>query len=102
MDSQALLLAAAAGAAALAVGASAWALIARRAVDAGDEALAAKLAAAALSQRGAQAAAEAFEIALIGLGDGPARLVAGEDTLAVCAARLSAASADATAVLEAI
>jgi signal transduction histidine kinase len=102
MDSQALLLAAAAGAAALAVGASAWALIARRAVDAGDEALAAKLAAAALSQRGAQAAAEAFEIALIGLGDGPARLVAGEDTLAVCAARLGAASADATAVLEAI
>src|ERR1700723_2360461 len=99
MDSQTLLLAAAAGAATLGVGAALWALIARRAADAGDRGLAARLAAA---ERPPPAAAEAFETALIAVGDGPARLIAGEESLASCAARLGAPGGDAAATLAAL
>jgi signal transduction histidine kinase len=102
MDSQALLLAAAAGAAMLGVGAALWALLARRAADAGDRGVAARLAEADRIDRAAQAAAEAFETALIAVGDGPARLIAGEESLASCAARLGVPGGDAAATLEAL
>jgi signal transduction histidine kinase len=90
MDSEALLLAAAAGAAALAVGAALWALVVRRAADAGRR------------ERAGLAAAETFETAIIALGDGPARLVAGEESLAMFAERLGRPGGDAEAVIEAL
>src|SRR5579871_5851597 len=99
MDSQALLLAAAAGAAALAVGAALWALLARRASEAGDRETAGRLSQAEHGLRAAEAAAEAFETAVLALTDGSARLVAGEESLAVCAERLGAASGAAADVL---
>jgi len=102
MDPQAVLLAAAAAAAALAVGATLWALIARRAADAGVLAQGEQLTEADRSLRAARAAAEAFETAIISLGDGAARLVAGEESLAVCAERLGAPGGDAAALLEAL
>ncbi len=95
MDSETLLLAAAAGAASLAVGASAWALLTRRSGDVADGA---DDRSAEVGLRAAEAAAEAFETALIGLGSGPPRLVAGEAALGLCAARLGAAP-DPAAVL---
>jgi signal transduction histidine kinase len=102
MDSQALLLAAAAGAAMLGVGAGLWALVVRRGADAGDRALEGRLAEAERTDRAAQAAAEAFETAVIAVGDGPARLIAGDESLAACAARLGAPGGDAAAVLAAL
>src|SRR5580698_4582592 len=102
MDSQALLLAAAAGAAALAGGAALWALLARRAADAGVRDQSQRLTQADRALRAAKASAEAFETAVIALGDGPARLVAGEESLALCAERLGSAGGDAAAVLEAL
>src|SRR5450432_4246481 len=102
MDTQALLLAAAAGAAALAVGAALWALIARRATDTGLLARGEQLTEADRALRAAKAAAEAFETAVLSIGDGAARLVAGEESLAVCAERLGAPGGDAAAVLAAL
>src|SRR5579872_3446450 len=102
MDSQALLLTAAAGAAALAVGAALWALIARRATDAGVLEQGQRLSDTDRALHAARASAEAFETAVIALGDGPARLVAGEESLAVCAERLGASGGDAAGVLEAL
>jgi len=100
MDSQALLLVAAAGAAALAVGAALWALIARRASDAGVREQGQRLTDTDRALHAAKAAAEAFETAVIALGDGVARLVTGEESLAVCAERLGASGGDAAAVLD--
>ena len=102
MESQALLLAAAVGVAVLGALAALWALIARRAADAGDRGVADRLAEAERTDRAAQAAAEAFETALIAVGDGPARLIAGEESLAACAARLGAPGGDAAATLAAL
>ena len=99
MDSEALLLAGAAGAAILAVGAALWA---RRAGDVGDEAMQAKLAEAERAVRAGEAAAEAFESALVTLSAGGARLLAGEESLALCADRLGAQGGDAAAVLAAL
>ena len=102
MDSQALLLAAAAGAAALAVGAALWALIARRSADAGVREQSRRLTEADRALHAARASAEAVATAVIALGDGPAVLVAGEESLVVCAERLRAAGGDAAAVIEAL
>jgi hypothetical protein len=90
MDLSTLLLAAAAGTASLAVGATVWALGGRRgapaegapATDAG-------------KARSLEAAADAFEIAVLSLSAGPARLAAGEESLALCAERLGVARPDA-------
>jgi hypothetical protein len=94
MDSQMLLLAAAAGTASLAVGATVWALAARR--EGGPDALATTDTPPA---RGLEGAADAFEIAIVALGDGPARLAAGAESLALCAERLGVAGGDAEAVV---
>ncbi|HEX3920345.1 MAG TPA: ATP-binding protein [Caulobacteraceae bacterium] len=102
MDFQTLLLAGGAGAASLAAGLAVWALLARRTADSGERASAADLADAQRRQRAGEASAEAFETALIQLGDGPARLVAGEESLAACAERLGVTGASADAVLEAL
>ncbi len=102
MDSQALLLAAAAGAAALAVGAAAWALLARRAADEAGLQQDDRRGDADRALRMARAAAEAFEAATIALGEGAPRLVAGEESLAVCAERLGVSGADAAGVLAAL
>ncbi|HEY1749911.1 MAG TPA: PAS-domain containing protein [Caulobacteraceae bacterium] len=99
---QALLLAAAAAVAALAAAAAIWALMARRTADAADRAADARADAAARALRASQSAAEAFEIAMVALGDGPPRLVIGEESLAACAERLGAAGGDAEAVLAAV
>ena len=100
MDSQTLLLAAAAGAASLAVGAAAWALGARRSAESGDAET--RLAEALRRGRAAEASAEAFETALIQLGDGPPRLLAGEESLAACAARLGVVGGGAGGVIAAL
>ncbi|HWF75652.1 MAG TPA: ATP-binding protein [Caulobacteraceae bacterium] len=107
MDLSTLLLAAAAGTASLAAGATAWALRARRGGEPTGDAAPVD---AGPSPRSLEAAAEAFEIALVALVDGaPARLVAGAESLALCAERLGvehlgvehlgAAGADAEAVV---
>jgi signal transduction histidine kinase len=85
MNSEALLLAAAVGAALLAVVAAALALFARRRVDDKGASFGATPAA---SEK--DAAAEAFGIAVVELSD-PARLILGEEALAVVAERLGAA-----------
>ena len=102
MDSETLLLAAAAGAASLAVGVWLWAAALRRAADAGAVAARARLAEAESRGRSAEAAAEAFETALVVLGDGPARLAAGEEVLAACAERLGVAGATPDALIAAL
>ena len=95
MDSQMLLLAAAAGTASLAVGATVWARAGWR------RAPARQAAGEPAAGRSLEAAAEAFEIAIVALGRGPARLTAGEESLAACAERLGVA-ADAQAVVSAL
>jgi signal transduction histidine kinase len=100
MDLSTLLLAAAAGTASLAVGATIWSLRARRS----DEPAGAAGQAAPATPRSVEAAAEAFEIALVALTDGvtseiAARLIAGAESLALCAERLGAAGGDAEAVV---
>ncbi|MEJ0065654.1 MAG: PAS-domain containing protein [Caulobacteraceae bacterium] len=84
------------------MGAALWALAARRASDTGVRDQSQQLTQTDRALHAARAAAEAFETAVIALGDGPARLVAGEESLAVCADRLGAAGGDAPAVLEAL
>ena len=101
MDSEALLLAGAAGAASLAVGAALWALIARSGDD-GGAGIAARLAEAERDVRAGQAAAEAFEAAVVMLSGAGARLLAGEESLAVCAERLGVAGGSATDLLTAL
>jgi hypothetical protein len=93
MDSQVLLLAAAAGTASLAVGATLWARTGRRWRE--PEAVQAEQAAAGASL---EAAAAAFDIAILAVGRDSARLAAGEESLAACAERLGA-PADAAAVV---
>ncbi len=102
MDSETLLLATAAGAASLAVGAAAWALVARRSADAGQRRDDATLAEAVRRARTVETSAEAFETAIIQLGDGPARLLVGAESLVACAERLGVASGGAHAVVEAL
>jgi hypothetical protein len=102
MDSETLLLAAAAGTASLAVGAWLWAAALRRAADKGAVTAQARLAEAESRERSAEAAADAFETALVVLGDGPARLIAGEEILGACAERLGVAGAGPEAVIAAL
>ncbi|HZZ89234.1 MAG TPA: PAS-domain containing protein, partial [Caulobacteraceae bacterium] len=97
-----MLLAASAGAGALAVAAALWAHVARRTADADSGEQAEQIAAAARAARTASAAAEAFETAVVQLAAEGARLVAGEESLAVCAERLGAAGGDASAVVQAL
>src|SRR5512142_2751038 len=85
MDFSTLLLAGAAGTALLAMGATAWTLAARRGGAVGDAATGVGVRSGAV-----EAAAEAFDIALVELRKGGARLVAGEESLAQCAERLGA------------
>src|SRR5581483_2711686 len=102
MGPQALLLAAAVGAVSLAIFAALWALALRRAGAREVAALKAELAQAEDRAGAAGSAAEAFETALIALGDAGARLIAGAESLAACAARLGVAKPDPTAVIAAI
>jgi len=98
MDFQALLLAAAIGAACLAVAAALWAFVSQGGRRAGGSARAA----AQGGQGALEASLEAFGAALLQM-DGPeARLAAGAEALAACAERLGAAGADARAVLDAL
>jgi signal transduction histidine kinase len=64
--------------------------------------LAAWLGRRAPTTRWAEAAAEAFESALIVIDDGPAELVGGEETLAECADALGLIEADARQVIDAL
>src|SRR6516165_5663436 len=100
MDLEALLLAAAAGAASVAAGAGLLALVRGRSSQADDEAGGA-IAQADEALTAAQASVEAFDIALVKLGDGPARLAAGAEALAVCADILGA-EPEPEAVVEAL
>ncbi|HEX3408235.1 MAG TPA: hypothetical protein VHS81_13440, partial [Caulobacteraceae bacterium] len=105
MDLSTLLLAAAAGTASLAVGATAWSLRARRGGEPSGDVGHPETA----TRRSLEAAAEAFEIALVSLSetagdDGAAsgfaaRLVAGAESLAFCAERLGAADGGAEAIV---
>jgi signal transduction histidine kinase len=100
MDLEALLLAAAAGAASVAAGAGLLALVRGRSPQAGDGARR-ENAEADEALTAAQASVEAFDIALIHLGDGPARLAAGTEALAACAEILGA-EPEPEAVVEAL
>jgi signal transduction histidine kinase len=102
MNPQALLLAAAVGAACLAVGAALWAYLIQRSADERVAKAEGSLAEAHGGQRAVQAWAEAFETALVAVGFGPARLVAGEDSLADCAERLGCPGGGAEAVVTAL
>ena len=99
MDPQALLLAACAGAVSLAISSALWALASRRADERAAAALRSQLAEAKLRDGAAQSAAEVFETAILVLEAGGARLVAGADALAACAAVLGQEDAGAEALV---
>lgn len=94
MDSQALLLAAAAVAAALSAGAAVWAWMIHRTAGAGGPRL--------VGRSLMEASVEAFDSCLIRIDARGAGLVAGEESLALCAERLGIASADPDAVCAAL
>ncbi|MFI4976411.1 MAG: ATP-binding protein [Caulobacterales bacterium] len=102
MDPQTLILAAAAGSVSLAVCATLWALASRRAAERRQAELGARLAAAEARAGAAQASAEAFDTALICIEDGRASLIAGEDSLAACAAVFALADRTAEALIQAL
>src|SRR5579872_1726842 len=103
MDSQALLLlAAAAGAVSLAICAALWALALRRAGERTAGVLQDELRAAEARAQAAQSGAEAFETAILTLDEAGARLVAGTESLAACAAVLGVGGADPAAVVAAV
>ncbi|MFI4934523.1 MAG: PAS-domain containing protein [Caulobacterales bacterium] len=102
MGPQALLLAAAVGAVCLAIGAALWALASRRAQEDARAQVKARLTEAEARAATVQAASEAFDIALISLEDGAARLVTGDETLGRCAGMLDAEEVSADAVVAAI
>jgi hypothetical protein len=97
-----LILAAAAGAVCLAICATLWALVSRRAGEARVAAMAARAAAAELRASAAQASAEAFDTALVSISQGRASLIAGEDTLAACAKVLGLPTADPQTLVDAL
>jgi signal transduction histidine kinase len=102
MDYQALLLTAAAGAALLGAGVAIRAAALRQKDEAGHRDVAARLGDAERIDRTAQAAADAFETALIVIGEATPRLISGEESLAACAARLGAFPADPAGVVDAL
>src|SRR5690242_8362718 len=102
VGAQDLILAAAAGAVALAISAVLWALAQRRAGQARAAALEAKLAVLEMRAEAAQASAEAFDSALLAVEDGRALLASGEESLALCASALGLADAEPQAVVNAL
>jgi signal transduction histidine kinase len=103
MDSQALLLlAAAAGAVSLAICAALWALALRCAGERTAATLQEELRGAEMGAQAAQSAAEAFETAILILDEAGARLIAGPQSLAACAAVLGVGGADPAAVVAAV
>ncbi|MHB8528320.1 MAG: sensor histidine kinase [Caulobacteraceae bacterium] len=102
MGPQELILAAAAGAVSLAIGSALWSLASRRAVEARLAALGEAVAAAEAARAGVTAAAEAFDTALIRVEGEDARLIAGEDSLAVCALVLGLLPAGAKEMIAAL
>ena len=102
MDSQALLLAAAAGAVSLAICAGLLALVSHRAGERARRALQIRLDESERRALAAQASSEAFDTALIELDGESARLIAGEEALASCAAKLGAPGADVAGVIAAL
>ncbi len=85
MGPQELLLAAAAGAVSLAICSALWALLSRRTADARLVAAQRGLAGAQTAAARVQAAAEAFDTALLCVENDAVRLVAGAESLAACA-----------------
>ena len=102
MGAEYLILAAAAGAVALAISAVLWALAQRRQAQARVADLAARLSGLEVRADAAQASAEAFDSALIAVEDGHAMLAYGEDSLSVCASALGVADADPQGVINAL
>lgn len=88
-----LVLAAAVGAACLAISATLWALVVRRRADARVAALETRLSQAEVEADAAFASADAFDSALITVENGEARLVSGEESLAACARALGSGDA---------
>ena len=102
MTPQDLILAAAAGAVCLAIGATLWALANRRTAEARLTEQAARLGWAEQRAAAAQASAEAFDTALVAIEGGQARLIAGEDSLIACALVLGLTSAEPQGVTDAL
>jgi len=97
-----LMLAAAAGAVCLAICATLWALVGRRAGEARLAVMNERLAAAHRAAAAMHASAEAFDTALVSIEDHAVNLVAGEDSLAACAGVLGIPDATPGAVVEAL
>jgi len=102
MSAQDLMLAAAAGAVCLAICATLWALVNRRSAAARLTAMSGRLAGAHRHAAAMQASAEAFETALVSIEDRAVSLVAGEDSLAACAAVLGIPDGGPSAVVAAL
>ena len=102
MSEQDLILGAAAGAVLLALCAMFWLVDQRRRNDVRLEALHARIAELEAGAEAAQASVDAFDSALLSVEDGHARLTSGEESLAVCAEALGAASPDPQAVVSAL
>ncbi|MGR4865564.1 cell cycle protein kinase DivL [Caulobacter sp. LARHSG274] len=101
MTSPDLILAATAGAVCLALCATLWAMSQRRRFEGQLSQLRAQLEGLEHGGLAAQAAAEAFDTVVVAVEGGAARLVSGEDALAVCA-RILGAPADAQGVVDAL
>jgi signal transduction histidine kinase len=101
MTSPDLILAATAGAVCLALCATLWAMAQRRRFERQLSHLRGRLQGLEHGALAAQAAAEAFDTVVVAVEGGAARLVSGEDALAVCA-RILAAPADAQRVVDAL
>lgn len=99
---QDLNLAATLGSACLAICATLWAVASRRAFAARQAELVALAQASDRRTAATQASAEAFDTALVAIENGVASLIAGEDSLAACAAVLGLADADSQAVTDAL
>ncbi len=102
MTPQDLILAAALGSVSLAICATLWALASRRASDARLASQGARLSAAERRSTATQASSEAFDTAVVAIEGGRAVLIAGEDSLAACAAVLGLASPDPQGVTDAL
>jgi signal transduction histidine kinase len=99
MTSEALLLAIAIGAVGLAVAAAVWALLSQTSGQRHHRAMSGELEAARRAAVSARASIEAFDTALLEIDGDRTRLIAGDDALAACAARLGLDNFDATAVV---
>ncbi len=102
MSPQDLILAAAAGAVCLAICATLWALVSRRAGEAKMATIKAQVREAQVLAAEMRASAEAFDTAIVSILDGKARLTVGEDSLAACAQVLAIADNGAQALVDAL